>query len=666
FQRSVQTPRSLMFNHSGLRSWSRPWIAVLTALAMVLVTVGIQSPPKANAAEVQPTGIQFSLTDPDRNPVTELNETTPYIFSFEFQVPDGTSPGDQFTVTLPESFSVVERNLASLGDGAIATVDGNVVTVTFGEGIGGQIDIRGGLEVVAKYNHSGPDGGDVDVSVTVGKQSVYEKILKGSGPPPNPPMTINKWSGWEVDGKNFGTLENLKIHRADHNYQWIKPAEGQVFAHWFIELNNWQGNNPPEVIGQNVIVTDKLAGLPAGFSPAVVPAVEGALNQQQLDAQLEGSYLRNFFSVAVRDEGKVVPYPELGNQGETANFITFERDSFTFRVSDYLQSIGVNPSDKAQYAINYYSLVPAVSANISNSATVTSDEFTTPGTDVGWYKSVDTIGWIDRKSPVTTLTVNKVWCDVNKVCSDMDPGVAPDLSVEFELLANGQPAKLSDGTLAPKLMIKPGETSVMWSDLPTQSYPLVPIVYTVKEGPVAGFTSKVSGPFTPDLTNPSKIPNGAITVTNTGAPISTTTPSSETSTTTPSSETSTTTPATTTPSSETSTTTPATVTTTLNAIPPRPSADPSTSTTSTPTGPNKVPPGPTVGPMTSTVKPTPSPAASQPKAQQTSAPASQQKSAQPQQRTLANTGANTTTIALVALVMLVIGGSMIIVRRRAQ
>ncbi|MDO5669026.1 MAG: Cna B-type domain-containing protein [Corynebacterium sp.] len=490
---------------------SRTLIAVLVIAAMVLGIMGAQA-PKAQAVPVQPTGIDFSLTDPNGQTVGNLAPNTPYKFRFEFTVPDGTQPGDHFTVTLPPEFSVVSNSATDLGGGTAATVNANEVTVTFGEGIGGLVGIRGGFEIIAQYNHTGTDDADVNVKVTLGNETLYEQVHKGAGPPPAPPMAINKWSGYSTAPTNVRTATSLKLQTPRYNYQWINPVEGQVFAHWFIELNNWHGENPPANIGQDIVITDRIAGMPAGFTPGVKAQEEGSLTQAQLDEQLNGYYLQNFVSVAVRDNGQTTTYPALNSLGQTLPFITFTGDAFEFRVSEYLASIGVTPSDTAQYAINYYTLVPAVDANVTNTATMISDEHPNGASDSGWYQTVDATGWIYGEQPTTSLKVTKEWVD-------WDTSVAgPTPAVQFELLADGQPARDLHRELIPALQLGEGATEGQWDNLPTQSARNVPIVYSVKEVTIEGYASEVSGTFTTDLTDLANIPAGAITVTNTKTP----------------------------------------------------------------------------------------------------------------------------------------------------
>ncbi|GAB3691887.1 Cna B-type domain-containing protein [Corynebacterium nasicanis] len=475
-------------------------VAVLLILAMVLGAT-----PRAHAAPVQPTAVQFTLTNPDGGPAGSLTADTPYRFGFDFTVPAGTQPGDHFTVTLPPEFDVVDNSAAQLGGGTTATVVGNQVTVIFGEGVTGLINVRGHFDIIAQYRHTGTEDKDVNVTVTLGNETVYEQILKGTGPPPPFPMVVNKWSGYSTAPTNVNTSKALKLQTPRYNYQWINPVPGQVFAHWFIELNNWHGGADPVAIGQNIVITDRLAGMPAGFVPAVQAAEPGALTQAQLDEQLNGYYMQNFFCVAVRDNGVTTSYPTLNNLGQTLPFITFTGDSFAFRVSDYLASIGVHPSDKAQYAVNYFTLVPESNANVTNSATLTTDVITDGQTDTGWYKTVDTTGWIFGDQPTTSLAVTKQWEGAN----------APTPAVSFELLADGEPARTLTGDLIPALQFAEGVTQGEWTGLPTQSARGVPIVYSVKEVTVDGFRSTVSGTYTPDLADLANIPAGSITVTNT-------------------------------------------------------------------------------------------------------------------------------------------------------
>lgn len=278
----------------------------------------------------------------------------------------------------------------------------------------GLVNVEGGFEYLVTYTAVPEEGTKITPGITIGTTSVYVPVEYPYGPvPADIPMAVNKWSGYSTAPTNANTAKSLKLQSWAYNFQWIKPAEGQVFAHWFIELNNWQGENAPEKIGQNIVITDTMQGI-ANFTPQVLAAEDGALTQAQLDEQLNGTYLQNFVSVAVRENGDTETYPTLNNLGQTLPFITFTTQAdgattMTFRVSDYLASIDVTPSDMAQYAINYYTVIPEKSANITNYAEMTSTEVIEPATDTGWYKYVDAAGWARGDQPLTSLTVTKKW-----------------------------------------------------------------------------------------------------------------------------------------------------------------------------------------------------------------------------------------------------------------
>ncbi|MDY3127564.1 MAG: Cna B-type domain-containing protein [Corynebacterium sp.] len=737
---------------------TRTWIAALIVVAVILAFTGFNAMPKAKAAEVQPTNVTFSLKDPNGNKPEKLKSYEPYMFTFGFAVPDGTRPGDTLRIVLPSQFDVVEHAVGSLGEGTTAstekTADGTVVTVTFGEGISGLINLRGEFSLTANYAHTGEGESEVAVTVTLGNEKVYEQVLKGMGPPPAPPMAINKWSGYSTANTNIDTAKKLKLQTPTYNYQWIKPAGDQVFAHWFVELNNLHGESSPEEIGQDIVITDTLSGLPDGFVPVVEPSTPGALDQAQIDEQLEGNFLANFFSVAVRDAGTTTTYPKLNSLGQTRPYIVFAGNKFTFRVSDYLKSIGVTPSDSAQYAVNYYTLVPAVRANVTNVATVKTDRLPTEASDVGWYRSVTPDGWIYGEQPLTSLKVTKTWVGWDLAKGDTVPAVT------FALYADGKPARYINDEKIPVKTLISGESVVEWKNLPTQNADRKPIVYSIKELEIKGVTPKVSNDYTPDLTDLKNIPPGEIRVTNTKKPPTTsssttttsskvtttsTTPSEPTepstsattsSSTTPTSSSSTTTMSSTTSSSSTTTSSKVTTTTsTTPSEPTEPSTSATTSSSTTPTTssstattssatttsstasstttsePAPVPttstseslpsvndePTPPSSPGSSTPRipwwlivpfigvpliagssssgssePTPvvdraEPVVSEENTSTPHEPVQKQEPGKPgqaKQRYLANTGANTMALLLVALVLFIVGGALLI-RRRA-
>ncbi|WP_321102610.1 Cna B-type domain-containing protein [Corynebacterium sp.] len=588
---------------------------------------------------------KFELLGPDGQPTTAVTYQTPYTFNFEFQVPDGTQPGDTFTVVIPEGFTPVEANLGS--GNSKAELKGQVVEVTIGNELLGQIGIKGGLSIVANFTENLPEATSGTIEVEFGNEKFYEQINKGAGPPPAPEMAINKWSGYSTHDVNLA--KELKLQSPRYNYNWIKPVEGQTMAHWFIELNNFQGELDPVVIGQNIVISDRISGLPADFTPGVevsqVPQGYNQITEEQVASLLEGTILRNFFTITIREKNE-----EGGNIDRTFSalehpsmleYIDFtDDDGFTFRISEFFNSIEVTASDRAQYALNYYSLVPAKNANVTNVATVETTEHPGSVSDTGWFKTISADGWIWGEQPLTSVVLKKVWSGLG------EGETAPQAT--FELLADGVPAVDINNKPIPRLVLEDGVTEGKWDKLPTQSGRNVPIEYTVKELSVEGWTTEVSGSYTPDLSDLASIPAGEVTVTNSkispSKPV-TTEPTTTEPTTTESTTTTTTEPTTTTTESSTTTTERTTPTSTEPNMPARPRPGASSTATTTPvSGGSTFQGGPTPGGGSESHK--------------TESNTPKGESA------LANTGANSGALFALAALSILAGAGLIIGRRR--
>lgn len=229
---------------------------------MLALLLSVVTAFSASAATVTPTVSNLSFTDADGNPVTLVTNNVPYKITFDFSVPDGTEPGDTFTVQLSDGFTVAGTAPVGLGTIAVAEGAGSSVTVTFTDGVTGLQNVEGGFEYLVNYTEKPAEGTLIKPGITIGTKSEYVPVEYPYGPVPGPPpMEVNKWSGYSTAPTNANTAKSLKLQSPAYNYQWIAPAEGQVFAHWFIELNNWQGGGDPQVIGQDIVITDTMQGL---------------------------------------------------------------------------------------------------------------------------------------------------------------------------------------------------------------------------------------------------------------------------------------------------------------------------------------------------------------------------------------------------------------------
>ncbi|WP_424464758.1 Ig-like domain-containing protein [Pseudoclavibacter helvolus] len=586
-----------------LRSTAGAVLKLLLVAALALGGLTFAAQPAA-AATVQPTTTGVKLTNASGQVVDTVSPNQPYKLMFDFSMPTGVAPGDSFVVTLPDGFEVGSGDSVALGQIATAVPSGTgSVTVTFTDAVAGATNVAGGFEYLVTYVKTPDEGTPVDNQVTIGGESAYFPVVKYGAAPGENPMMINKWSGNSSDSVNL--QQKLKLDSYAYDYAWVQPANsGQIFAQWFVELNNWQ-TGEAQALGQNIILKDKLQNL-GGFTPELMQDPNDGrrtLTEAELAGLLAGPYLKNFITLSVRDGGSTQSFAGLADSG----FLTFGTEAdgsttFELKISDFLASKGVTPSDNAQYAIAYRTVLPKVNADIKNSASITSTEIDGEIIDGGWFKFVSASGWGSGEyanQPTTSLMLVKEWADSAQAAPlaatatcPAAPGEGPlDVPVTtFHLLANGEPAVGLDGALLTdqSVTLQPGTQHYVWQNLPTQLNPGEPITYTIEEVEVDGYTSSVSGPYTVDLTKSNDC--GVITVTNT--PTSTPTP----------------TPTATATPEPTSTTTPEPTPTATPEPTPTPTATPEP--TPTPTVTPEPTPTPTTTPEptpTATPEPTPTP-----------------------------------------------------------
>lgn len=566
---------------------------LVAALAFAGLTFAAQS---AAAATVQPTTSGVTLTNAAGEAVDTVLPNQPYKLAFSFNMPTGVAPGDSFDVTLPDGFAVASTDSVALGRVATAVPNGTgKVTVTFTDAAAGATTLSGGFEYVITYVKTPDVGSPVDNRVTIGGEAVYFPVIKFGAAPGENPMMITKWSGNSSDAVNL--QQKLKLDSSAYDFAWIQPANsGQIFAQWFVELNNWQ-TGEPTTLGQNIILKDKLQNL-GGFAPEIKQDPDDGrrtLTADELDGLLAGPYLKNFLTLSVRDGGTTQSFSGLAD----SEFLTFTTDAdgsteLELRISDYLASQGVKPSDKAQYALSYRTVLPKVNAEIKNSASITSTEIVGEVVDGGWFKFVNASGWGDTgfaDQPTTSLMLAKEWAGKSEAGVGAGTGTCPAApeagpldvpAATFELLANGAPAVGLDGALLADqtVTLEPGTQHYVWRNLPTQLTAGEPVTYTIEEKAIAGYTSAVSGPYPVDLTKSNVC--GVITVTNT--PTSTPTPTA----------------------TPTATPTPTAIPTPTATPTPTPTATPTATPTPTPEPTSTATPTPTPTP-TSTPTPTPTP-----------------------------------------------------------
>ena len=500
----------------------RVGIAFMAVLALLLTLVG--GMPQAKAATIVPTVTTNQITTLDDQPLTgPVIDGQQFKFTFEFQAPAGTLPGDEFLVALPPEVTATFDTQDLDGLATATKVDGGI-RVVFTEAIRNMTDVRGGFSFILDTIPTLSSGEEKTVAITIGTVTQLVPLV-GAGPDPD--MILNKWSGWSTDDVNL--RKELKLQGWKYNFAWFKPVDDQRFAHWFIRINQ---NNVLDDIGNDVIVTDQMQPIP-GFVPGVEYSADPAPTGLNPATILNGPYLNTHFQITIFDD---LPDSEraadtFGNVDDPITASEFfqwtgSADSgvgFKFNVTDYLDSKGIKYAKNAYITIDYFTLVPNQPARVTNNASVESTNIIVPVSDSGWYQIAEGDGWAFATQRTTSVEVTKTWEGL------AEGEIAPP--VTFELLADGQPATGLDGVVVADQVetLDPGTTSYTWSGLPSQSAKDVPITYTVKETPVDGFTSTgTEATYVPNIAAPAaEALTGTIAVTNTKVPEPTVTPTEE-------------------------------------------------------------------------------------------------------------------------------------------
>lgn len=187
--------------------------------------------------------------------------------AFDWQMPAGSMPGDYFEIVISPELEVSWQSELELRDPntvdvvAVSEFNNNIWRTTLTEYAESHDNIRGGLVLDVSLREQLTEGEEKEVSLDVLSETI---ILTFTGPGPLPGMLINKWSGYSDASTQS---KNLKLQSYNYEFANIFPVDGQIFAHWFVEINDLRYNEERTTLS-NIVLVDAMQKV-SGYTPTI-------------------------------------------------------------------------------------------------------------------------------------------------------------------------------------------------------------------------------------------------------------------------------------------------------------------------------------------------------------------------------------------------------------
>ena len=187
--------------------------------------------------------------------------------AFDWQMPAGSMPGDYFEIVISPELEVSWQSELELRDPntvdvvAVSEFNNNIWRTTLTEYAESHDNIRGGLVLDVSLREQLTEGEEKEVSLDVLSETI---ILTFTGPGPLPGMLINKWSGYSDASTQS---KNLKLQSYNYEFTIIVPVDGQIFAHWFVEINDLRYNEERTTLS-NIVLVDTMQKV-SGYTPTI-------------------------------------------------------------------------------------------------------------------------------------------------------------------------------------------------------------------------------------------------------------------------------------------------------------------------------------------------------------------------------------------------------------
>ena len=443
-----------------MSKYMKGFLAVIAAVFVVFAALGLASGHASAGTEVTPTISNLTHT---HNAASES-------FSFDWDATgQSIKGGDTFTVTAPAGVKFTEIASPSLSvNGAVVAnvaMTESTITFTFTDAINAMNEnVKGGFSFKAVVSRKDETHTDKEVAIKVGTETAI--VTRPDGPGVFESV-INKYN---LNGEYV--YKDFKIMDASMGYPWINAGDNYIFTKWFVRFNG-DGKKAPLT---NLVVTDKMNTPAVDYSG--IKATSG--NVSDVSALFSGPYIKSTFGIAVNGQ-------YLQNV-DVSNAVKFDGNGFTLNMAD----VGLaNITENDVVVLEYATVIPKSTIEVTNAASYTSDENPTSTTDTAFWRNSELKFWISGDK---TVTFEKVW--------EKDSAADRPSEVVLQLLANGEAVEGLKVTL---------NAANNW----TASISKLPgikdgnaIVYSAKEVNVPeGYTSKVA-----DITA-----DGKIVVTNTGS-----------------------------------------------------------------------------------------------------------------------------------------------------
>ena len=185
--------------------------------------------------------------------------------AFDWQMPAGSMPGDYFEIVISPELEVNWQSELELRDPntgdvvAVSEFNHNIWRTTLTEYAESHDNIRGGLVLDVSLREQLTEGEEKEVSLDVLSETI---ILTFTGPLPG--MLINKWSGYSDASTQS---KNLKLQSYNYEFANIVPVDGQIFAHWFVEINDLRYNEERTTLS-NIVLVDTMQKV-SGYTPTI-------------------------------------------------------------------------------------------------------------------------------------------------------------------------------------------------------------------------------------------------------------------------------------------------------------------------------------------------------------------------------------------------------------
>lgn len=187
--------------------------------------------------------------------------------AFDWQMPAGSMPGDYLEIVISPELEVNWQSELELRDPntgdvvAVSEFNNNIWRTTLTEYAESHDNIRGGLVLDVSLREQLTEGEEKEVSLDVLSETI---ILTFTGPGPLPGMLINKWSGYSDASTQS---KNLKLQSYNYEFANIFPVDGQIFAHWFVEINDLRYNEERTTLS-NIVLVDTMQKV-SGYTPTI-------------------------------------------------------------------------------------------------------------------------------------------------------------------------------------------------------------------------------------------------------------------------------------------------------------------------------------------------------------------------------------------------------------